>query len=203
MSKVPPPFNQPPSSSTQPAAAPGKLQSPPPGVMPSPEAVSIQPAPRATSGKSVELPTILSIAAIGISGIAILLTLFGGQRGLNSYNLKTPVDTIRSEIEIERDMNLKAQLELEQLRRDRGKKELNEILSTLEVVKEAEFNGTKILFVKYKENGVTKHVIRGAQKEADSGLWYPKSISSYTVDKENKTLASEMKKWISEGKLGS
>src|SRR5262249_13880419 len=76
-----------------------------------------------------------------------------------------------------------------------------EAIETMEVRKEAEFKDKKILFVAFKEAGVNKYKTEAFEKHTETGFWIPTYLRSYTVAKDNKQLAEQMKMWEDDGQL--
>lgn len=120
------------------------------------------------------------------------------KEALAKYDFSTPTAALKSIWTMEANFDIFAMIAYERL--TRGKKAL-EKLKTLEIAKEVEHDGKKILFVKYKDfndfenkEQERKEVI-SMYKDADSGLWVRRFTGSFEVRKTNPTLADEMDKW--------
>jgi hypothetical protein len=119
-------------------------------------------------------------------------------KGLSRYDFSTPASALKSGIQMEADHDLKAALEFE---RKTQKKDFQEILNTLEVKKEAEWGGRKILFVSFKRDGVTVFATRAFEKHADSGYWVKADVMLPSVRQNNQELAEAMDRWEKTGEL--
>lgn len=95
---------------------------------------------------------------------------------------------------------MRAEIELSSLVRG---KDLKEELETLEIRKEVEFQGRKILFVAFKQKGVNKYEVTGFEKDAETGFWKQTGASAYSVEDANKELADQMRRWEKSGELGN
>jgi len=100
---------------------------------------------------------------------------------------------------MEQAQDLRAKMQLTQLHR--GSKTIAERLKTLEVRKEAEWNGKKILFISFEEKGIKHYEAQGFEKDAESGLWMPSHVDAFTVGRDNRPLADQMEKWERAGQL--
>jgi hypothetical protein len=151
-----------------------------------------RPPPRQRAGGMTSVA--LSLIALGIASTALGFVLFRDPlgAGIGKYDLSTPKSSLESRLKIQLNNDVRALLELE--RQIQGKK-LKEKLDTLEIRKEAEFRGRKILFVAYKSDGINKYSLEYVEKDANTGYWLPTFVNSYDVEKENKDLAVQMRKW--------
>jgi hypothetical protein len=120
------------------------------------------------------------------------------KEALAKYDFSTPTAALKSIWTMEANFDIFAMIAYERL--TRGKKAL-EKLKTLEIAKEVEHDGKKILFVKYKDfnefenkEQERKEVI-SMFKDADSGLWVRRYTGSFEVRKSNAKLADEMDAW--------
>lgn len=150
------------------------------------------PAPKQSKARSSPFLNILSLI---IASAALIVALTPKQpqlpgTALNSFNLKTPVDAMRSVIEIQRSANIRAQMQINQMQMDRT---LKEKLDTIKVASESEYGGKRILFVTYKSNGIDKQDIESFEKHAESGLWMPTFVSPYSMT--DKALEKKIRQW--------
>jgi hypothetical protein len=155
---------------------------------------------------------LLSLAALLVAGAALGWQWLGGKpasseakpaadplgKGLGAYDFTTPKNAFKSGLEIDKARDLRAITDLDKVRRG---PEVEEKLRTFQVRKEETWKGAVILFIEFEEKGVKKHVAQGFERDARSGLWLPKYVSSYTVQSENATLANQMKNWETKGQL--
>lgn len=119
------------------------------------------------------------------------------KEALAKYDFSTPQAALKSTWKMEAEFDIVAMLAYERITRG-PKAKLR--LDSLEVTKEVDYEGKKILFVKYKDSSddgkVTerKDVITMA-KDGDSGLFVRRYVGSYEISQKNKELAEEMDKW--------
>ena len=141
---------------------------------------------------------ILAAGGFVLGGVALGLVLFRDPlgAGMSRYRFSTPKDSLISELQIEQNKDLRANIEYHTVRTDPA---LREKLKTLEVRKEAEWKGNKILFIVYEEKGVKKYDTPAFEKDADSGFWFPKYLSSSEVERDDKDLADKMNAWRQQG----
>jgi hypothetical protein len=140
----------------------------------------------------------LSLASAGGVGYLLFFREDPFSKGLSKYDFSTPAGALKSSLQMEADNDIKAALQYEHKTR---KKEFDEILQTLEVKKEAEWGGKKILFVTFKHNGVPTFAIRGFEKHADSGYWVKTDVPLARIREDNGDLAVAMEKWERSGEL--
>jgi hypothetical protein len=133
------------------------------------------------------LALIASILALSISCFVWYTQSTLTEKPLSAYDLKSPVEAIRTQARLIADMNLRAHVELEFLHKGR-RQEAEDFLRTLEVRKEAEWKGTKLLFCAYEVKGIKKYDVRGVEKETDSGMWMPSSFGTYSLPDTEKEL---------------
>ena len=96
---------------------------------------------------------------------------------------------------------IEAQLALIQADIRRTRPKAQEKLRTLQIKKEAEWKGAKLLFVSYEEGGIPKFEVAGLEKDASSGLWFPKHFSRYSLPDDAKSLKQAIEAWESDGTL--
>lgn len=147
-------------------------------------------------------PWIVSSLALIVAIVALVLPLFRDPlgSGLDSYDFSTPKAAMESRLKIRLNHDIRAQFELE--KKLEGKRRQEE-LDTLEVKKQAEFRGRKILFVTYKQEDVSKYEVQSYEKHADSGFWVRSHVNEFEVEKEDKELAAQMRSWRKSGELDS
>lgn len=165
------------------------------------------PSPKAATPRARRFLASL-IGSTALSSLALIVSLAALARsflhdplgsGLSKYDLTSPKACLISELKIEQAQDVRAELQLAQLRR--GPKKIAERLKTLEVRKETEWNGKKILFISFEENGIKHYDVRGFEKDAESGLWMPSHVDAFTVGRDNRPLADQMEKWERAGQL--
>ena len=54
-----------------------------------------------------------------------------------------------------------------------------------------------------KKKGVNKYDILSFEKDADTGFWIRTGVGAYEVEKDNKELANQMRRWEESGELGN
>jgi predicted Zn finger-like uncharacterized protein len=143
----------------------------------------------------------MSALALVLSGVALGLVFFRNPlpgSSLKKYDFSTPKAALTSQLEMERDQNLRAGMEMNGLVEGPL---VQEKLRTLDVRKEAEWKGKKILFVAYEQKGVKKYNTIGFEKDAKTGFWLRHYVSSFEVRKDDERLARVMESWQDRGEL--
>ena len=145
--------------------------------------------------------------ALILSGIAIALSAFASYRilrpatdykPLSSYDFSTPAAALTAQSQMLADGNYPALIQ-EEIRRNSPK--AKEKLRTLEIKKEAEWMGTKLLFTSFEEDGIKKFNVAAFEKDANSGLWFSGRFSRYSLPDDAKTLKQTIDAWESDGTL--
>jgi hypothetical protein len=139
---------------------------------------------------------LLSLASIGI---VVYFWFFRDDplgKGIDKYDFSTPTAALKAEWQMDNNADFKAALELARKTR---KKTAEEKLVSVEVKKEAEWRGKKILFYSYREEGVTKYSPQGFEKHADTGYWMKTYVSTSSVREDNKSLADMIESWEKSG----
>jgi hypothetical protein len=165
-----------------------------PPTLPAPTPPS-SPLPATSIGK---LPTYLSAAALLISAAVaakVFLTDPLGA-GLGAYDFTTPKAALTSELQVSVARDVRAQLDLAQLKSGKAEQEK---LNTVKIERESDYQGKKILFISYQENGLPKYGISAFEKHTDTGYWLPVYISSYSIS--DSALEKAVNDW--EAKSGS
>ena len=144
------------------------------------------------------LPCLSLLVALAALWIALFRDPLGS--GISKYNFSTPRNALESYLKIQINHDMRAEIELSSLVRG---KDLKEELETLEIRKEVEFQGRKILFVAFKQKGVNKYEVTGFEKDAETGFWKQTGASAYSVEDANKELADQMRRWEKSGELGN
>ena len=168
-----------------------------------PYAVPIVPPPapvrRSSTGRFCVL---ISFTALLVSLGALALAAFRDPlgAGLKKYDFSTPKAAMVSHARMQINGDVRALVELQQ--RTEGRK-VKEMLDTLDVRKEVEHRGRKLLFVTYKKDGVSKYEVAGFEKDAATGFWLPRSTYGFDVEKDDKDLAEQMRRWKDGGTLSA
>jgi len=142
--------------------------------------------------------------ALGLSVLAMVLAviaLVAGpvNRGLRAYDLDTPRDAIVAEAKMEAKKDARALMELDLLRSGRDPKAMAD---TLKVEREQNFQGKKILFVKWEDDGIAKHDVRAVEKDAETGFWVPTTVPpEMELEQNDRQLAQNVREWEQNGKL--
>ena len=174
----------------------------PPDMLP--EAAETHSAMPATPQPQLSPPTIPRIPLI-LSGVALFVSLATSAwtlwhdplgAGIRQYDLSTPEKSLRSFTDLRVSGSIRAQIELGRL--IDGKK-LQEKSKTLKVHSESNYQGKKILFVSFMENGIPKNDIEAFEKDADTGLWFPRYVPTYSMS--DAAIGKAIKEW--KAKTGS
>ena len=133
---------------------------------------------------------ICSIAALLIS-IFILLKPNPLGKGIKAYDISTPEKALKAQIQIRLNKDYLAAV---QYRSNRDKEKAEEIESSLEIHDSEDYDGKKILFISYTEDGEKKYDTEGFEKDSESGLWYRAYISTYDMP-DNSEMKKRIQKW--------
>jgi hypothetical protein len=136
---------------------------------------------------------VLALVALGLHFFADPLG-----PGLARYDFTTPQAALVSQMQIKLRKDVRAAAELQALAE--GDK-IKEKLDTLEVRREADWNGTRILFIAYQEGGSKRYGIAGFEKNARTGLWAPVPVPLESVREQNPDLAKQIDSWEKEGRF--
>lgn len=141
-----------------------------------------------------------SVLALIVSAVAGYHSLHPAARHkpLSAYDFSTPAAAVTAQTRILADGNYPALMEKEFRGSTRKAKEK---LRTLEIKKEAEWKGTKLVFVSFEEGGVRKFAVEAFEKEADSGLWFPVDFSRRSLPGEALSLEQSIDAWERDGTL--
>lgn len=142
------------------------------------------------------IPCLSLLVALAALWIALFRDPLGA--GISKYNFSTPRIAYESYLKIRINQDQRAKTELYRLFYER---DLKEELDTLEIRKEVEFQGKKILFVAFKAKGVNQYKTSSFEKDAETGFW--KEASSYVERNSNEELADQMSRWEKSGELGN
>jgi hypothetical protein len=137
------------------------------------------------------LALVVALAALG-------LTLFGNPfRGpLSKYNFSTPRDTLTSLAKLEANTDFPA---LAEISRIKNKKKLEEKLRTLDIRKESEWGGKKIMFCAYDQDGKKHYQVQFLEKDVDTGYWLPPDMfggGSFQWEQDIRRENPELANWI-------
>lgn len=127
-----------------------------------------------------QVPMIVSAIALALSAGAFAWSVLHSPlgAGISKYDFTTPEKALRSTIDMRGSGDIRAHIEMEQLQLGKKNEEKGK---TLKVHSESNYQGKKIVFVSFKENGITRNDIATFEKEADSGLWFQTFISTYKM----------------------
>ncbi len=155
----------------------------------------------ATDHRSVSLrrlSVILSCCALFLSLLAVALVFLRDPlgSGVNAYDFTTPEAALASHLRMESHPDIRAEIELAQLRHGKTAEEKRR---TIKVHKESSHGGKKLLFVSFEENGISTYDIEAFEKDADTGWWFPAHFSTYDID--DSSLEAAVKEW--QAKSGS
>ncbi len=159
-------------------------------------------AARSAGGGTSGASNALTLLALLVGGAALALHFVLPPRlpgkSLSSYDFSTPKAALVSLDTMERDRDLRARLEMDA---EKDRKSLDEKLRTLEVRKEGEVVGRKILFIVYERDGVKRFETAAFEKDASTGQWSMTYMSADTVERDNAPLAESMRTWVAKGEL--
>ena len=175
--------------------------SPSPATAEKNESDSARPAATPTQSGSPANPRL----ALLLSGLALFVSVatFAWSfwhdplgAGIRQYDLSTPEKALRSITDIRVSGNIRAQIEISRL--IDGKK-MQEKSKTIKVHSESNYQGKKLLFVSFTENGLPKNDIEAFEKDTDTGFWFPRYVSTYSMS--DPAIEKAIKEW--KAKTGS
>jgi hypothetical protein len=134
---------------------------------------------------------VLSLVALSLHFLAVPLG-----PGLARYDFTTPRAALVSQMQIQLHRDVRSALELQALT-EGGK--VKEKLDSLEVHGEADWNGTRILFIAYQEDGIKRYGAAGFEKNARTGLWTPAPLPLGAMRDQNAELAKQIESWEKDG----
>lgn len=142
--------------------------------------VSAPPLPATSNHRTSRLPLVLSLAALVIAVASTAWNIFRNPigAGISAYDFTTPQNALDSSLAIDINADIRAMLDLQRLK-SRNSKEKRE---TLKIHRDADYQGKKILFISFKQNGITKYDTEAVEKDAETGLWFPAYVSTYGMD---------------------
>jgi hypothetical protein len=156
------------------------------------------PAPGAYVPSS-RLPLVLAGSALVMASAALVVAVLalGGAgdplgKGLDAYDFSSPKTALVSDMEMRRNMDIRAQLDLERLRQNDN---IDEKLTSVEVDRQATYDDKQILFVSWTEDGKKQYKAEAFEKHEKSGLWFRTYLSAYDVTDE--ILKEDINAWES------
>lgn len=155
--------------------------------------------PNASRPRTARLATAISLLALLVAGAALALPFLRDPlgKGVSGYDFSTPELAAKSMTRIEMGRDIRAQMELGDLRRG-GTPE--EVYRTFEINRVADFGDKKIVFVSFLRKGKKRRELLEFEKDLESKLWLPASLSVYDVKKTDEKLAKEMEAWTERDK---
>lgn len=147
------------------------------------------------------LSILLSSTALTCALLALAVTLLYDptQPNLKAYNLTTPEDALKSNLEMNANADFTSLLYLQGIEHGRR---AAESLQSLRIHKTVEYQGQKVLFISYQENGLPKFDTPAFEKDAESGLWIPQgtaTLSYFKKDEDLTPLEASIKSWRAQG----
>lgn len=142
--------------------------------------------------------TVVPVSTI-ISVVALLVSLGVAWRtfthdplgsGIDAYNFTTAKDALLSQLDMSINRDMRANFELMWVKAENAVKEKRE---SVRVHSESEYQGKKLLFVSFQENGVPKNAVEAFEKDAQTGFWFPTYVSTYGMD--DPSLEKAIKEW--------
>lgn len=145
-----------------------------------------------TNRRITRLPLVLSLAAVVIAISSTAWSVFRNPLGpgISAYDFTTPEKAIDSDLAISINLDMRAARDIDRLM---NLKKWEEKRNTLKIHRDANYQGKKILFISFKENGITKYDIEAVEKDAETGLWFPEYFSTYDMDDDE--LEQAIKSW--------
>lgn len=143
-------------------------------------------------GKSSSWAMGLAALATVLSGVSLGMALLRDPlgSGLEAYDFSSPQAALTSALELEQSDDIRAGIELARLRNN---SRADEKLKTTKVHKESTYEGKKLLFISYEENGLSQYDVAAFEKHADTGYWLPSHVSTYSMN--DNQLKSAIQEW--------
>jgi len=155
--------------------------------------------------KAAQIPTgtVLSVMAIVLSTASLVLTLLRPTlpgTSLKSYDISTPHNAVRSQMEMQARADFRAGMELE---RAKVLSNSNVDLDSIHIERTIEHDGKAAVFVSYKDGGLDKYSVTWVERAKDgSKAYFTTYVSTYGWDSGDKKQIKEMiDKWEATGKL--
>jgi hypothetical protein len=151
-----------------------------------------QRAPRKDANWKSHITLILASIAIALSFFTLCVTLFNNPlgKGAGAFDFSTPENSLISQLAIRAEQDIRAQIDLEHMMRgDIWEEKRN----TIKVHQTSVYQGKKLLYISFAENGIMEYSVVGFEKHVDTGLWYPASFSYYDMD--DSKLKTAIEKW--------
>lgn len=138
------------------------------------------------------IPLTLASIAIALSIFTLSVTLFDNPlgKGAGAFDFSTPENALMSQLNIRAEQDIRAQLDLEHMMRGDV---LREKRNTIKVHQTSVYQGKKLLFISFAENGLIEYSVVGFEKHVDTGLWFGASFSTYDMD--DSKLKAAIEKW--------
>jgi hypothetical protein len=138
------------------------------------------------------LPCLSLVIAVAALGVALFRDPLGS--GISSYDFSSPEAAAKSMVQIVKNRDFKAQLELVYFVEGLSGEEM---ARTFEIHRTADFNDQKILFVSFTRKGKKIREIQSFEKDPETKLWLLKHVRESDVRKVNEQLAKEIEAWRS------
>lgn len=130
-------------------------------------------------------------------------------KGIDKYDMSTPKAALLSGLEIQSGPYTHAKIDY-LVGNPRVARALVEKRRTVEVHRETEWKGNKVLFISFEENGIKKRTVEFYEKDAETGLFWPNLGASFGMiadqisnDPAAKAMAERVKNWTDKGILDS
>jgi hypothetical protein len=132
------------------------------------------------------------LSLLAFAGAAVALYLGHYRDPLTGYDFSTPKASLESRLRIDATNDVRARQELQGKLEGKRKREK---LNTLQVNREATHGNYRFLFIFYKQDGKPHHEVISFDKDAETGYWVPQPQGRAEAEKDNPTLAGEMRDW--------
>jgi hypothetical protein len=134
------------------------------------------------------LPLVLAGSALVMASAALVVAVLalGGSgdplgKGLDHYDYSSPEKALVSDLEMRRDLDIRAQLDLERLRQN---EHVDEKIASMEIDRRATYDDKQILFVSWTEDDKKQYKAEAFEKHEKSGLWLRTYVSTYDITDE-------------------
>jgi len=153
------------------------------------------------------VPTILSGLALAVALFTLIYVLASDPlgSGLGKYDFTSPRATFKSQLEMEKNADVRAEIQYMRKFRDKTPKgkRVAEELESYRVRKEVDFGSKKALFITVKVNGREQHSVHWYEKDSESGYWIEADVSQAALQKEQPETAEAISKFLASGEVST
>ena len=147
-----------------------------------------------------KLPLIFSILALSVALYGTVRTPPASDRfgsGLAAYNLNSPTNALSSQLEMTLNRDFLALWEFSMVKENTMAK-IKEQKDTIEIHRESNYQGKKLLFISYIQNGLDKKEVVAFEQPDDDPRWFLSRFSRYSM--KDGALKNAVDDWEKDGR---